>query len=143
MATKHKNKQMTNKIVNNWYLHSKELHAVFIRKQLFELKKQTQLSCRHCGGKATPITNWCSQIRSKCLKKGLNKDTPIPKTCDKMAINNKRNNIINNKYYSQIYKLIKIHQGEISEIVQRRKDEFKTNYNIEIKPKKYLITKNI
>jgi len=57
--------------------------------------------CSHCK-KYTELTNWVYVIRKLCEKKGLNKNLPVRKTCDKQTMKNDRCNPVNNKAYPML-----------------------------------------
>ncbi len=65
------------------------------------LNGATTMYCKHCK-KDTPLRNWVNSIRTRCLKKGLNAETIIPKTCDRMKAINEIANPINNRVYSKL-----------------------------------------
>jgi hypothetical protein len=65
-----------------------------------KLNGATTMYCKHCK-KDTPLRNWVYSIRARCLKNGLNAETIIPKTCDRMKAINEIANPINNRVYSK------------------------------------------
>jgi hypothetical protein len=67
-------------------------------KEFIRLTGRTTLDCTHCK-KPTPLDNWIHSIRKRCEKKGLDRNTPVPKTCDKQQAVNSICNPINNKVY--------------------------------------------
>ena len=65
-----------------------------------KLNGATTMYCNHCK-KDTPLRNWVYSIRARCVKNGLNAETIIPKTCDRMKAKNEIANPINNRVYSK------------------------------------------
>ena len=66
-----------------------------------KLNGATTMYCKHCK-KDTPLRNWVNSIRTRCLKNGLNADTNVPKSCDRIKAINEIANPINNRVYSKL-----------------------------------------
>ena len=67
-------------------------------KEFIRLTGRSTLDCAHCK-KPTSLDNWMHSIRKRCEKKGLDRNIPVPKTCDKQQAVNSICNPINNKVY--------------------------------------------